>query len=81
MESALKKRCEHKPRKPRVSVLSLRALLLSASRCFPLITIHRERVDAEACHVGLLVSEGPEKLALLEIGPGAVWDDAPTQNV
>jgi hypothetical protein len=60
VESALKKRREPTPRKPKVSVRSLRALLLSASKGFPLLTIHRERVDADACHVGRLDPVRPE---------------------
>jgi len=79
MESALKKRHEPKPRKPKVSVRSLRALLLSATKLFPLVTIHRERVDADVCHIGRLVSVGEKTLAILEIGPGAVWDKFPTR--
>src|SRR5687768_12410261 len=38
VESALKKRHERTPRKPSVSVRSLRELLVSAGRAFPLVT-------------------------------------------
>lgn len=78
VESALKKRREHRPRKPMVNVRSLRELLLSAGRAFPLITIHREKVDASVCHVGRLVGVAKGRASILEIGPGASWDEAPT---
>lgn len=79
VESALRKRRESKPRKPNVSVGSVRALLLSAARGFSLVTIHRERQDADVCHIGRVVGAKAGKLSLLEIGPDAVWDAAPTQ--
>src|SRR5262245_14592326 len=41
-EAALKKRRVRMPRKPAVSVASIQDLLISASRAFPLVTIHRE---------------------------------------
>src|SRR5260370_24602135 len=41
-EAARKKLGERVPRKPPVAVVSIRALLLSAHRRFPLVTIHRE---------------------------------------
>jgi hypothetical protein len=39
VETALRRRGEHMPRKPRVSVASIEGLLLSANRAFPLVTI------------------------------------------
>jgi len=79
VESALKKRGESKPRKPKVSVSSLRALLLSASRAFSLVTIHREKLDADICQIGRVVRVTDGELSLLEIGPDAVWREAPTR--
>jgi len=79
VESALKRRRESKPRKPKVSVGSLRALLLSASRAFPLVAIHREKLDADICQIGRVVGVAAGKLSLLEIGPDAVWHAAPTR--
>jgi hypothetical protein len=43
-EAVLKKRGIRLPKKPRVNVSSLAALLLTANRAFPLVTIHRERL-------------------------------------
>lgn len=79
VESALKKRRERSPRKPKVSVRSLRDLLLSAGRAFPLVTIHRENVDADICHVGRILGVANERANILEIGPDAAWDEAPTE--
>jgi hypothetical protein len=80
VESALKKRRERRPKKPKVSVSSLRALLLSAQKSFPLVTIHRERIDPDVCQIGRVMRVTTATLSLLEITPGAVWEEAPTQH-
>jgi hypothetical protein len=49
--------------------------LRTANRAFPLVTIHREKVDAGACWVGRVVDLGRGRVTLLEIGPDASWDD------
>src|SRR5262245_44224069 len=54
-ESALQKRRERMPKKPRVSLASIEELLLSASRVFPLVTVHREQVDPEVCWIGRIL--------------------------
>jgi hypothetical protein len=72
----LKKRGQRLPKKPPVVVSSLAELLLTANRAFPLVTIHREKVDADACWIGRVVDLRQGRMTLLEIGPGAVWDDA-----
>jgi len=77
LESALKKRRESKPDPRKVKVSSLRALLLSASKSFPLVTIHREKLKPDVCRIGRIVSVAAGKLRLLEIGPNAVWAEAP----
>jgi hypothetical protein len=76
-EAALKKRGERFPKKPPVVVSSLRKLLLMANRAFPLVTIHREQVDADVCHIGRVIDLNKGRLSLLEIGPDALWDDEP----
>jgi hypothetical protein len=73
-EAALKKRGEHKPKKPHVSVASIGAILLSANRVFPLVTIHRERTEPHICHIGRVSSVRNSRVSLLEIGPDAKWD-------
>jgi len=73
-EAVLKKRGIRFPKKPRVDVSSLEKLLESANRAFPLVTIHREKVDAGACWIGRVVDLTRGRVTLLEIGPDASWD-------
>jgi hypothetical protein len=74
-EAVLKKRGERIPKKPPVLVSSLAELLLTANRAFPLVTIHREKVDGSACWIGRVIEIAKGCMTLLEIGPGATWDD------
>ncbi len=76
-EAALKKRDEHLPNKPRVSLATLAELLRSANRKFPLVTIHREQVDSSICNIGRVVGLGEKSVSLLEIGADAVWEKLP----
>ena len=69
-EAVLKKRGQRIPKKPPVDVSSLAKLLLTANRAFPLVTIHRERVDRSACWIGRVVGLRRGRVMLLEIGPG-----------
>ncbi len=78
-ESALKLRGERRPKKPRVSVKSTGDLLLSASRAFPLVTIHREKVDPDICWIGRVLGVEHGHVSLLEINPDASWDDNATK--
>jgi hypothetical protein len=74
-EAVLKKRRERIPRKPPVVISSLAELLLTANRAFPLVTIHREKVDAGACWIGRVVDVDDGRVTLMEIGPSAMWDE------
>ena len=74
-EAVLKKRGIRFPKKPPVDVSSLEKLLRTANRAFPLLTIHREKVDADACWIGRVVGLGSGCVTLLEIGPDASWHD------
>jgi len=74
-EAVLKKRGIRFPKKPPVVVNSLTELLITANRAFPLVTIHREKVDAGACWIGRVVDLSKSHVTLLEIGPGAIWDN------
>ncbi len=76
-EAALKKRGLRMPKKPPVIVGSLPELLLTASRAFPLVTIHREHVDPSICHIGRVADLSKDRVSLLEIGPDACWDRKP----
>ncbi|SRR5258706_4176924 len=77
-EAALKERGERRPKKLRVSVASVEELLLSASAAFPLVTIHREKVDPDACWIGRVLGVDRGCVSLLEIDPQATWEEAPT---
>lgn len=79
VERALRKRGERRPKKPRVNMTGLEDMLLTANARFPLITIHRERVDPDVCHIGSVVRAAAGRLSLLEISPDADWDETPTE--
>jgi hypothetical protein len=78
-EAALKKRSERKPTKPRISVDGIEELLRSAGRAFPLVAIHREKVDPDVCQIGRVIGVEAEHVGLLEIAPDATWDKSPTE--
>jgi len=79
IERALGKRHERRPRAPRIGLGSLRQLLLSAAAAFPLVTIHREEVAPDVCHIGRIVKVANGRLGMLEIGPNADWDEEPRE--
>lgn len=74
LEAALKKRGEKIPMNPRIEVASVERLLQSANRAFPLVTIHREKVDPDICHIGRVAAISKGQVSLLEINPDALWD-------
>jgi hypothetical protein len=77
-EAAFKKLREPMPKKPRVSIATIEELLLSANRFFPLLTVHREKVDPDVCWIGKIDGIRQGQVSLLEIGPDAKWDRKPT---
>lgn len=77
-ERALDLRGERIPSKPDIDLSGIDELLTTAGSAFPLITIHRENVDAEVCWIGRVLKAEKGKLSLLEIGPDAEWDEEPT---
>jgi hypothetical protein len=76
-ESALQKRRERLPRKPRVSVRSIEELLVSAGRAFPLVAVHREGVDPDVCWIGRVLGVERAHVSLLGITPDATWETKP----
>ena len=76
-EAALRKRGERLPRKPPVDLSALPRLLQTANNAFPLVTIHREAINSEVCHIGRVLEVGKSFVWLLEIGPDARWDEEP----
>jgi hypothetical protein len=71
--TALRRRGARRPAKPRVELANFARVLRSAGRSFPLVTIHRERVDAEICQIGAVVAVDARQVVLHEIRPGARW--------
>ncbi len=78
IESALRLRGQRKPRRPRLNLESMEALLASAGALYPLVAIHREKVEPDTCRIGSIAAVDAKEVALLEIGPGADWDEVPT---
>ena len=78
-ETAFKLRRERIPKMPRVSLATLPSLLQSASRKFPLITIHREKVDPDVCQIGRVTKVAAGKLQMLGIDPDAKWYSSPDE--
>lgn len=79
VQAALRKRGERKPRRPKVGLASIGEILTTAGRAFPLVTIHRERVDPDVCHIGRVVQIERGRLKLLLIAPGAKWEREPDE--
>jgi hypothetical protein len=77
--AALRKRGEIIRKKPRVNLNSLPELLRSADKLFPLVTVHRERVDPGTCEIGRVVGITKSHVSMLEIGPDAIWEEKPTE--
>ena len=77
--AVLRKVGERAPRKPSVTLTDIGELLRFAARKFPLVTIHRERIDPDVCQIGRVLDVNRRHVTMLEIGPGARWD-AKTQS-
>lgn len=75
-KAALRLRGQRKPRTPRLDLTSMQTLLASAGALFPLVTIHREKIQPDVCHIGRVVATSDKEVTLLEIDPGAVWEEA-----
>lgn len=77
-EAVLRKRGLRRPRTPRVDLSSTRALVCSAGKRFALVTVHREKVDPEVCHIGKVVSASSASVSLWEVTADATWHENPT---
>lgn len=77
-ETALRRRGEKKPRKPKIGLDSAAELIISAGKAFPLITLHMEKRAPEVCYIGCVHEVTAEKVALQCITPHAKWEDKPT---
>lgn len=77
--AALSKRDQTIKRKPDVDLRSLTAMLRTASRLFPLVTIYREREKPDVCEIGKLDEVTETHLFLREIDPDAIWEEKTTR--
>lgn len=79
VETALRKQGQRKPKSPHVSLTSIEDLLLSAGKEFPLVTIHREKIDPDVYWIGRVIGVNRGMVALREINPDATWDKNPIE--
>jgi hypothetical protein len=77
-ETVLRKRGLRRPRTPKLSLSSPQELVQSAGRRFPLVAIHREKADPDACYIGRVISTSPASVSILEVTPDATWKEVPT---
>ena len=67
-----------RPRMPgRVDLTSTRTVIESASRRFPLVTVHVERRNPTVCYIGVPVDINSKTLRLRHITPDADWEKDP----
>lgn len=78
-QAALAARGEARPELT-LRLTNIAALLLSAAERFALVTIHKERDQPDACYVGKVISVEGGIVWMLEIGPDARWDAAPSAH-
>jgi len=78
-QAALAARGEVRPELT-LRLTNIAALLTSAAERFPLVTIHKERDQPDACWVGKVISVEGGIVWMLEIGPDAQWDAAPSAH-
>lgn len=76
-ERVLKARKLKTPATPPLRLGSLRNLLISANKHFPLVTIATEKQYPNECYIGRIVSITDKHLSLLEIDADASWDETP----
>ena len=63
-----------KPKAPvGISVSSLPTLLKSAAKKFPLLTIHRDKIDDKVCYIGKLTTMTDEAFVIEDLSCNAEW--------
>jgi len=73
-EKALARRGEIIPDAPPVSLANIEELLSTAGEAFRLVTIHREEIDSEVCHIGHVDQVSAGQLVMREVTPAAEWE-------
>jgi hypothetical protein len=61
-------------RAPKVDISDWPLLLKTANQLFPLITIHRELISTDVCHIGTIQTMRAKTFDLFEIDPDAEWE-------
>lgn len=74
VETVLRRRRDRRPPVPRIQLHGLSDAIRSAGRCFPLVTLLRERVDPNICHIGAVVEVGKQRVTLREISTSGRWE-------
>ena len=59
---------------PEISIATLPELLISIDKHYPLITIHREKLNVDTCWIGRLAGMTKKTFTLFEIDDCAEWD-------
>jgi hypothetical protein len=77
VEGALQKRGEAQPETPAVALNSIGDILATVGRLFPVLTLHVQVANTNACHVGGIVSVEGGVAWMQDIGPDAVWEARP----
>jgi hypothetical protein len=63
-----------KPKAPAgVLISSLPVLLESAAKIFPLLTIHREKINSEVCYIGKLTAVSRKTFTIEDLNCNAEW--------
>jgi hypothetical protein len=78
VEEALRLRGESVETAPDIALGDTGAAIRSAAATFPLVTLHREEVDPDACHIGAVVRVTDDSVRILEIDPDADWEEEET---
>jgi hypothetical protein len=73
MVKALRARRIRPKRQPQVSLQSVRTVMETAARRFPLITIHEEKKNSEVCWIGQPVGFHGARVEMHEVSPAGRW--------
>ena len=65
--------------KPAVSIDSIADLIKTTSEIFPLVVIHREKIDNEVCWIGKVAEIKKKSFLLKSIDPNAEWEEELTK--
>jgi hypothetical protein len=73
VERVLRLRRQTRPPDPKTDLTDITTILTTASVAFPLITVHREVVDPEVCHIGTVERIADGAVVLRLISTDAEW--------